>query len=36
VQSDPEVIRAYLGTESDRTRSTIKDPIAAMKPGAAS
>lgn len=36
VQSDPEVIRAYLGTEADRTRSTIKDPIAAMKPGAAS
>jgi len=36
VQSDPEVIRAYLGTESDRTRATVKEPSAVTQSGLAS
>jgi len=36
VQSDPEVIRAYLGTESDRTRATVKVPPAVTQSGLAS
>jgi hypothetical protein len=33
VQSDPEVIRAYLGTESDRTRAKKNEQATALETG---
>ena len=33
VQSDPEVIRAYLGAESDRTRAKKNEQATALETG---